>query len=261
MMDLNFQKNSVEELQQLANSDRHSILIEGPSGCGKSYLARYFGKMKNITDILFIKPNVQDLRDALDMSYNLTSQVIFCVENLDLGVPSASYTLLKFLEEPTKNVYIIVTCRNRFGVPDTIISRCTCISVSSPVESDINVYAEHTDATKYATLKNIPVWKGVKGLTDVDYVYKMKSEHIDYFRDTKSILNMKDSISTMSWKIGHYPDNSEANVSFVLNYLISVTKNKRVQNYLIQCIRELSTSRISQHAVLSKFLFDLKYGV
>ena len=159
------------------------------------------------------------------------------------------------------NVYIIVTCRNRFDVPDTIISRSTCITVPAPIESDVNTYAENLDSAKYKLLKSSPVWKGVRGLADVEYVYRMKSEHLDYYRDLKTMFNMKESVSSLSWKLGHYPDNTETNITFVLNCLYQTIKNPRVRTYTIQCLRELSTSRIAQHATIAKFLFDLKYGV
>lgn len=259
-MDLTFQKNSIDELRQLADADRHSVLIEGYIGCGKSYLARQYAKMLGIRDVMFVQPTVQNIRDVLSASYGITHPVLFCIENLDVGVLSASYALLTFLEEPSQNVYIVVTCRNRFQIPETIISRSTCVSVAQPTLSDIQSYAESKDHSKYISIKSSPVWNGVHALTDVDYVYKMKPEHVDYFRRLKSDFKMTDSISNLSWKLGHYPDNTETNLVFVLNYLIHVIKNKRIQKYAIQCIRELSTSRIATHAVLSKFLFDCKYG-
>ena len=259
-MELKFQKNPIEELTQLAESDRHSILIEGPTGCGKSYLARQYAKMLNIQDILFVKPTVSDIREALDQSADLTNPVVFCIENLDLGVLAASYTLLLFLEEPTSNVYIVVTCRNRYQIPNTIISRSTCVTVGQPILSDVNDYAEKTDSIKFKTMKSFPVWKGVRSLFDVDYVYKMKPEHLDFYKTFKSEFKLNDSISNLSWKLGHYPDRTETDVRFVLNYMMSIYSNKRIQKYIIQCVRELSTSRIAQHAVIAKFLFNIKYG-
>lgn len=259
-MDLNFQKSAIEELTQLANSDRHSVLIEGVTGCGKSYLARLYAKLLNIKDISFVQPNVQSIREALEMSHDLTYPVVFCIENLDLGVVAASYTLLKFLEEPTSNVYIVVTCRNRFQVPDTIISRSTCVTVAIPTLQDVNDYAEIIDIAKYKSLKSLPAWKGVRALTDVDYIFRLKPEQLDYFRELKSLFNFKDTVSGLSWKLGHFPDNSETNLVFVLNYLMSTVKLIRIKRLIINCIQELSVSRMAQHIVLAKFLLDCKYG-
>ena len=259
-MDLKFQQSAIDELKQLAESDRHSLLIEGVIGSGKSYLAKQYGKFCNFSDFVSVAPTVQGVRDALDASYNLTSPVLFCIENLDTGVPAASYTLLKFLEEPTTNVYIVVTCRNRFKIPDTIISRSTCVSLSSPITSDIDAYAEIKDIARYNALKKTSVWNGVRNLKDVDYVFRLTQDQLLYYEELKGVLNFKDSISNISWKLGHYNDNTETDLTFVLNYMMGVYQNKRIQKYLIDCIRDLATSRIAAHAVLCKFLFECKYG-
>lgn len=259
-MELRFQKSPMKELKQLAESDRHSLLIEGPIGCGKSYLARQYAKMLNISDIAFVQPNVQSIREALDRSTELTSPIVFCIENLDLGVLAASYTLLLFLEEPTSNVYIVVTCRNRYNIPETIISRSTCVSVGQPILSDVDEYAKITDYEKYKSMKSLPVWKGVRSLIDVDYVYKMKPEYLDYYKKFKSEFKLNDCVSNLSWKLGHYPDRSETDIRFVLNYMMSVFTDKRIQKYIVQCVRELDICRIAPHATLAKFLFNCKYG-
>jgi hypothetical protein len=167
---------------------------------------------------------------------------------------------LKFLEEPTSNVYIVVTCRNRYQIPDTIISRSTCVSVGQPTKSDVDTYAEQYDPKKYKNLKSVSVWDGVRSLLDVDYVFNMKPDHINYYKTLKSELKFSNSVTSLSWKLSHYPDNTETNIIFVLNYLMSVMKNVRIRKYIIECLRELSTSRIASHAILAKFLLNCKYG-
>ena len=259
-MDLKFQKSAIDELKQLASNDRHSVLIEGVVGSGKSFLAKYYGQLCGFSDFVLVQPTVQSIRDALDASYNLTSPVLFCIENLDTGVPAASFTLLKFLEEPTSNVYIVVTCRNRFKLPDTIISRSTCVSLSVPITSDIQDYAEIKDVLKYRSISTQSAWKGVRNLKDVDYVFRLNPEQVKYYDELKQVLNFKDPVSTIIWKLGHYNDNTETDITFVLNYMMGVYTSKRIQKYLIECIRDISTARIASHAVLAKFLLECKYG-
>lgn len=259
-MILNFQKESIEELTNLAKSDRHSLLIEGPSGCGKSYLAKQYAMMLGVSDFASVNPTVPAIRETIDASYNLTSPVVFCIENLDAGVAGASYTLLKFLEEPSKNVYLVVTCRNRYKVPDTIISRSACISMSAPIESDIKDYAEIKDAARYNLMKSYDVWKAVRTLKDVDNVLHFNQTQIDYFSEIKEACTFKDSVANLSWKLGHYNDNSETDIPFVINYIIQVCNSSRIQKHGISCIKDLTSARIASHAVLAKFIFECKYG-
>ena len=89
------QKYSLNELQQLANKDRHSVLIEGSSGCGKTYLARQYAQMIDVYDFINVEPKVQDIRNTIDSCLQLGNKVVICIENLDKGVSGASYTLLK----------------------------------------------------------------------------------------------------------------------------------------------------------------------
>ncbi len=259
-MNLKFQEESIKELQSLAKGNRHSVLIEGQVGCGKSYLAKQYAQMLGVSDFYTVHPTVQSIRDVIDISYNLSNPVMFCIENLDTGVAGSSFTLLKFLEEPAENVYIVVTCRNRYKVPDTIISRSACVSMSSPIGADIKTYAEVRDAAKYMKCSNLLVWKAVKTLKDVDMVYQFTEDQFRYFDELLEIVNFKDTVSNIVWKLGHFNDNSENDPAFVINYIMSTSRSDKVRKYAMNCIRELNSYRIASHAVLAKFVFDCKYG-
>lgn len=259
-MKLRFQQTALAELQTLANADRHSVLIEGPIGSGKSTLAKTYGEYLNIVDFASVSPTVQAIRDALDASYNLSEPIVYCIENLDSGVPGASYTLLKFLEEPSDKVYIVVTCRNQLNVPDTIVSRSTCVTIATPTDVDIVDYAKATDSTRYNILNVRQVWKGVKTLNDVDSVYMMTPAQVDYYDTLASVLTFKDTVSNIMWKLGHYSDNSETNIQFIFNYIINSSTSRRIQYHAIACVNDIIKSRIASHAVLAKFVLECKYG-
>ncbi len=259
-MDLKFQKDAIDELNMLAKSDRHSILIEGPAGCGKSFIAKQYTKMINVVDFSSVQPTVQSIREALEASYDLTAPVVFCIENLDTGVPAASYTLLKFLEEPSNNVYLIVTCRNRFKVPDTIISRSTCITMSSPIESDIRDYAQIKDIGRFNQLSNHSIWQAVRSLNDVEVAFRLNNDQLAYYTQLRDVLDFKDSVSNIIWKLGHYSDNKETSIPFVFNYIIATTKSEHIKHHAIECMKDITTARIASHAVLAKFVLECKYG-
>ena len=94
----------------------------GPEGCGKSYLARQFAIKLGVDDFALVEPTVAGIREISDLCSEITTPIVICIENLDTGVVAASYTLLKFLEEPRKNVHVVVTARNIKHLPDTIPS-------------------------------------------------------------------------------------------------------------------------------------------
>lgn len=253
------QQQPMKDLDALRLSDRHSILIEGPSGCGKTYLAMQYAKLLGISDFQIVEPKVDIIKSAVEECIQVNNPVVICIENLDTGVAAASYTLLKFLEEPTPNVYIIVTCRNMNNVPDTIISRSAVVIAAPPVESDLATYAISRDKTKFDLLKLSILWKCVRTFKDADIVLDMTQPQLDYFTNLTHIAKFSDSVSNLVWKISHYDDNSEAPVEIVLRYLMLLCNTPHIRRAGVSCLNDLASKRIASHAVLAKFIFEAKY--
>lgn len=254
------QKSAVEALKDLSKSDRHSILIEGPEGCGKTFAAKLFASEIGVDDFSVVASNVQSIRSAIVDCYGLSSPVVLCIENLDTGVSAASYTLLKFLEEPVSTVYIVVTCRNIKYIPDTIVSRSAVVSIASPTPSDLVKYAQMQDSNKYASLANSLLWKCCKTFKDIDTIFSLSGDQIKYYNTLSDILLFKDTVSNIIWKLGHYDDGAETPIDFVMRYIVSISKDVNIRRFGIDCIKELSLSRIAPHVILARYVFDCKYG-
>lgn len=264
-MNFECQADALLSLSEFAKEDQishstspHSILIEGPSGCGKTYLASRYAKLLNCLDFVLVNPNVKEIRESIDTCYNTSTRLVLCIENLDSGAYAASYTLLKFLEEPSSNVYIVVTCRNKLNVPATICSRCVSISVPAPSHRDICEYAEIQDFNKFHRLKDSPIWKAVRTLKNVDTVLGLDDSKLNYLYSIR--FPFTDCVSNVIWKLGHYEDNSTIDVSILLNYLISISPDRFTTRQLIECEKTISSGRIAPHAALAKFVLECKYG-
>lgn len=258
-MQFNSQKESLEQLKLLADANRQSILIEGPTGCGKSYLARQYASMVNVEDFVLVAPKVSDIREAVEACIVNGTRVILCIENLDCGVAGASYTLLKFLEEPIDGVYIVVTCRDMKSLPDTIISRSAVVTVQPPRIEDINLYAEYKDRTKFLSLQNKRVWRCCHSLTDADEIFKMTTDQVEYYETIEKLCKFTDNVSNIVWNLGHYDSNTPCNVELTIRCIMDVLQKPFITRCGIDCIRDLSSKRIAQHAVLAKFAFNCKY--
>lgn len=252
------QKSAVENLNMFVNSNRHSILVEGPEGCGKTFIAKEFARFKGIKDFSLVSPNVKEIRDTIDACYNVKNDIVLCIENLDIGRAGASYALLKFLEEPADNIYIIVTCRNIYGIPDTIISRSTRISISNPTANDLGSYMRSIDLDKFNKLHTTKLYKCCLSFKDIDILCKFTTDQIHYFNQFDNI-KPTESISTMSWNLGHFPDNSEVPVEFAIRYLILSTNSTAVKRVGYECLDQLTKGTIAKHAILTRFCFSYKY--
>lgn len=255
----NSQKESLQQLRLLSEIKRQSIIIEGPSGSGKTYLSKQYANMLNIDDFSIVEPKVATIREALDSCLSLSNNLVLEIENLDLGVPAASYTLLKSLEEPLPNVYVVITCRNLQGVPDTIISRSAVVTVGPPTLNDIDSYGKEKDTLKFNNVSSRLVWQCVRSFSDADAVLDMSIDEIQYYESLAEVCKFKESVSNIVWKIGHYDSNKESNLELSIRSIIELMKNPFVTKCGIECIRDLNKGRIAQHAVLSKFVFNAKY--
>lgn len=258
-MEARCQVSAIEQLKQFSSRGLHSILVEGPEGCGKTFVAKEFARLVDVPDFIVVAPKVSELKQTMNDCLNLQTPVVMCVENLDTGVPAASHSLLKFLEEPLPTVYIVVTCRNIENIPDTIVSRCPVATISTPNELDRKEYAMLRNNAAFVSICKQPIWRCARTFKDVDIVLGFTYEQLLYFQELSSVLRFKDTVSNLMWKLGHYNDNSETPVILVIRYLVEISDNEHVRASGMRCIEELSKSRIAAHAVLAKFIFECKY--
>lgn len=267
-MNLACQQDCLEKLMQYVESDRHSILIEGGPGVGKSYCVTQLAEMLKVDDIMTIEPTVNAVRSAIDSCYSIEHKLLICIDNLDQGVKAASYAMLKFLEEPKHNVYIAVTCTNLYDLPDTIISRSVVASISYPTPDDILLFAQYKNADKYMQLctstYHHPVWGAVKTFAQIITVFDMSIEQLNYFQtlsdNIRSKRLLKDSVSSILWTLGHYPDNTEIDPQLMLQFIMTQNLDQYMQKTCISCLQELNKRRIAAHVIVAKFIMEWKYG-
>lgn len=261
MLNLQYQKQALNSLEELLLQGRHSILLEGCTGSGKSYLAKMSCKCLDTPDFYSVQPTVNAIRESMSVGYDYNTPIVYCVENLDLGVPGASYTLLKFLEEPSPNVYIIVTCRSMYDVPDTIVSRSSQVYLKRPLPEDIRFYAQTLDLEKYNKLQREAVWSCVHNLSDVDRMYALTDSQLADLKFLPYNLSMKDSVSAISWKLTNCGGSEKSlDPQLVISYLMNTMNDKAITYYGQKCIDELQRLRVGAGSVITKFAFDVKYG-
>ncbi|MCM1226163.1 MAG: AAA family ATPase [Clostridium sp.] len=259
-MNLINQQKVIPELAKLAESRRHNVLISGTEGCGKTYLARLYAKQLGIEDFIIAESKVSSVKEAIDTCMNLHTPIVLCIENLDLGVNAVSYAILKFLEEPSENVYIVVTCRNVKGIPDTILSRCVSLTLSPMAKTDILLYAKEQNAVQFAQVyKDRVLWECVKSIGDADKVLGLTALQISYFKNLQSLLNGKSTVSDIIWKLQKFPDGTAAPIEITIRYLMYSIKSSVVFTACHKCLTALSNGKIGTHAILARFVFELKY--
>ena len=97
-----------------------SLLFIGPSGCGKHTFAKYVAEK---FDLDFLELGEDIFADGLDKLLFSTLDTLYLVD-LSKFSEKQQNQLLKFIEEPSKSVYIILTTNSEAGVLNTILNRC-----------------------------------------------------------------------------------------------------------------------------------------
>ncbi len=156
----------------------HAILIEGEKGTGKKTLAGFLsfaavcegenspcGSCKscrlaqdsNHPDIAVIAPEdgkknisvaqIRSLRNEVYVKPHMARCRVFIIEQADSMNEQAQNALLKVLEEPPAEIYFILIAEESSLLLDTVISRCTRLSLIPP---EASVSAEYlSDNTDY----------------------------------------------------------------------------------------------------------------
>ena len=253
------QKEALSTLQILAANRHHGIVISGTHGSGKTYLAREYAKLLGIQDFYQVNPNMSDVRSVINLCADATNDIVLCIENLDDGVLQVAYPLLKFIEDCPRNLYIVVTCFNIRQVPDTILSRCALVSINNPTSSDLDQYAQSEDPDGFAKFRNLGIWKCAKSFTDISTIMKLTPEALAYFDNLNSMIGFKAPVSSIAWKLQNFEDKTPTPLTLVIRYLMNLMTSPNHIRSCIACLDALENTRMSQNAIITKFVFDVKY--
>lgn len=149
----------------------HAIIIEGDKGTGRHTLAHFIAsaavctaeikpcgvcsscrlaKAGTHTDIYFTAPEdgkknisvtqVRSLRNEAYVKPHIASCRVFLIDMADTMNEQSQNALLKVLEEPPGNTFFLLIAESKAALLDTILSRCTVLSLSVPEYGEAEEY-------------------------------------------------------------------------------------------------------------------------
>lgn len=127
------------------NTLPRTLMFEGEWGCGKHELSQYVASKLNL--------GIQDITDSLTLETLERIMLsplpyVYVIDASTISIKEQN-VILKFLEEPLKNSYIILLVCNKSKLLNTVLNRCLVLSfeqyTSDELESFIEDRAKWTD--------------------------------------------------------------------------------------------------------------------
>ncbi len=97
-----------------------TILFLGQSGCGKSWIANAFAKQLDL-EVVVVKPD--STAEKLIEYYQCPINKMYLIDLKDI-IEKDQNKFLKFIEEPSKTMNIILMAESTVGILPTILNRC-----------------------------------------------------------------------------------------------------------------------------------------
>lgn len=114
-----------------------SILITGEKGMGKHTLANYI--KDNIIKLPLIDLTTTISDDVIDEIYRNPNPNIYLID-LSLMMEKSQNVLLKFVEEPLNNSFIILLAQDKNFVLNTILNRCISFDLAAYTKGELQSF-------------------------------------------------------------------------------------------------------------------------
>lgn len=227
----------------------HAQLISGEDGIGKSILAEILGKLilngdlnREYVDIINYKPSkasfgVDDVREIIDevnkKPFEGDKKVIIIHQGNKLTI-QAQNALLKTIEEPPTEVYIIILCESLELILDTIKSRCEIYKLTPLTKEELYKYIEIKgyDYSEEEKASAIAFSEGIPGRIDRYFSDTELQELRDKIVDLLlHLINSEiEAILEKEEQLVSYKQNKEEVINLLSSFIRDILVNKEVYN-------------------------------
>jgi len=222
------------------NTISNALLFSGPDAIGKSQFARILAgylmyprdininklkkiKCNNHPDLYLLQPEGKTSLHSIESVRNLNEQVfmapfeakskVFIIKDAHRMLKSSSNALLKTLEEPTLDSFIILITSKVEEILPTIVSRCFRFNFSSIKDEEIisflqeKYFYEKKDALKLAKIANGSIGRAIELAKHSDYLTKrdllikiLAKENISTYIDFSDALSSLEEMYAQKFK-------------------------------------------------------------
>lgn len=227
----------------------HAQLISGEDGIGKSILAEILGKLilngdlnREYVDIINYKPSkasfgVDDVREIIDevnkKPFEGDKKVIIIHQGNKLTI-QAQNALLKTIEEPSTEVYIIILCESLELILDTIKSRCEIYKLTPLTKDELYKYIaiKGYDYSEEEKSSAIAFSEGIPGRIDRYFsdteLQELRDKIVDLLLQLTN--NEIEAILEKEEQLVSYKQNKEEVINVLSSFIRDILVNKEVYN-------------------------------
>lgn len=233
----------------LKNTLSHAHLIAGEDGVGKGKLANILAKFilngdldRKYVDIINYSSEkssfgVDDVRDIIEEVYKKPfekdKKVIIIHEGNKLTI-QAQNALLKTIEEPPTEVYIIILCESLELILDTIKSRCEIYKLTPLTKDELYKYMaiKGYECSEEEKLSAIAFSEGIPGRIDRYFsdteLQELRDKIVDLLLQLTN--NEIEAILEKEEQLVSYKQNKEEVVNVLSSFIRDILVNKEVYN-------------------------------
>jgi tRNA A37 threonylcarbamoyladenosine biosynthesis protein TsaE len=157
-----------------------TILFIGEQGSGKSYLIQKLAKHLGLDTVAIT--NQTTAEELIEYSQAAVAK-LYCV---DLGSISekAQNKFLKFIEEPSNSVYIVLEAESEVGILPTILNRCLKITLEPYTLEELQSFSwapKNADPIVYRFYNTPGKLNNLTAINSFDALSKLCSGILEYF--------------------------------------------------------------------------------
>jgi DNA polymerase III delta prime subunit len=117
----------------------HSVLLIGEKGSGKHLIASYI--QENIIKFPLIDISKEVSDEVIDNIYRNPNPAVYLIDLAEMTEKEQNI-LLKFIEEPLNNAFIILLCENKNFVLNTVLNRCVIFEMDQYSRDELATFIE-----------------------------------------------------------------------------------------------------------------------